>query len=350
MIVSWLLFLILSRPSFGLDAVPAAAWVVPWDPVSLAPDSPLDCFDEINPFVFALDREHRVSLAYPKLAQALFKRGRPGQLNIPVVVNDVIDSGGKVLALKSISAVSLILASPQRISAHVAELVKAAEGFDGIEVDYERVPYPLWGRYIRLLEELAVALHARGLRLHVDLEAGMLYGLGEPYARRYWPMLAAHADRVKLMCYYERGAYSDAVGPGNSLVWVERTASKALELIPAAKLSLALSLSGSDWQVPWPKIPGLRRMERLHYGRVLALADRHRSRIVWDHEKSSPYFTYTRKNTLHEVWFEDERSFYEKIKAVRTAGVQNVSLWYLGAKHPDLESLGLCRGQTLSGR
>lgn len=246
--------------------------------------------------------------------------------------------------LKSRELLAELLSKPRGVQRHVEELSRLVEsqGFDGIEIDYERVPPALWEPFTRFAEALAGELHRKGKRMNVALEPGALHR-GKDQARilKYWPRLARCADALKFMCYYERGDYSKESGAGNSLAWVEDTARKALELVGPDKLWVALSLAGTDW-VSASESSGVREVRRLHYGQVLKILSDSGAQVRWDPESASPYFRYVDSGERHEVWFEDERSLKAKVDALRAIGVKRVAIWYLGARHPDVRSLGLC--------
>lgn len=337
---AFLLAVLAAVVSPACAAAQCSTWVVPWD---LAPASTLDsCFDQVNPFVFAFDGRGRpVLLDRAALARALSARARGAKV-IPVVVNDVEDSSGAGASEKNRAILLQFLNTDELIDKHVHALMTSvwSDDFDGLEIDYERVPWPLYGRFARFIDRLADELHKRGKTLSVDLEAGALLSSGGPGAR-YWPQIARSADQLNLMMYYERGAFSSDVGPGSSLAWFARTAKTAASVVPAAKLTLVVSLSGTDWQTPYPRDITERRVRRLHYGEVEALMARVGARPLWSRRWSSPYFTYEHDGHAHEVFFEDERSVAAKFAAARAVGAR-VGLWYLGAIHPDLGQLGLC--------
>lgn len=315
----------------------ASAWIVPWDAPADLSGREWSCFNEINPFVYAFNKDKEISLVYPKLLEQA-ERSRPeGTLLIPVIVNDLFGSESKVDTLKSIGLLTKLLSRRGRLEKHAEEIAKLVEekGFDGIEIDYERIPPPLWGRFIEFNAKLGSLLHAKGKRLNVGLEGGLLHRMGGVIPRRYWSELAKSVDLIKLMCYYERG-YTDPAGPGNSKEWVVDTVKRALTVIPAEKLSVSLSLAGMEWTVPSSKV------KRIHYFQVQNHLRRPGAKERWDELRSSPVLEFEDNGVRHEIWFENERSLAEKTQAVREAGARHVSFWYIGSRHPQIAQLGLC--------
>jgi spore germination protein YaaH len=316
-----------------------SAWVSPFDAFSSVD---WDCFDEIGVFAMAFDAKQEIFTAYPKLLEQS-AAAKPARVPlVPVMVNDVWNSTqDDVQTLKSLPVLAHWLGDAKRLDRHVDDLAKAAAPYDGIELDYEHVPDHLWGAYVELIEKLADKLHAQGKILGVDVESGPLYSKGGAVARRHWRRLGAAADKVKIMCYYERGEFSSGVGPGSSTEFVSETGRRALAILPADKISLALSLAATDWQVPLPVLQARRHAARLHFRKARELMIQTGAQPLWDDALGAPYFKYEQDGQKHEVWYEDEKTLGAKIAAARKLGV-GVSLWYLGAERPDLRAMGLC--------
>lgn len=301
-----------------------AIWTVPWD---VAPTLPASCFNEVSPFAYSFTRQGALVPVKPGFLEEMRRRQPPGALFIPVVVNDALD--GKRRELKSPRLLERLLL---RRSEHVAELVRLVDenGFDGLEIDYERIPLSLWPEFVSFIKELGPELRKRGKRLHVDLEAGLLTR-NRPDAA-HWPELAEHADRLNLMMYYERGDFRgspEGPGPGASLEWLRKVGRRAVELLPAEKLSLAFSLAAQTY----PKF------SRIQYRQALELLEKHAAKVERDETLGSPYF----RAGGQEVWFEDDLSVAARMSLAKELGVRQVSLWYIGSRHPDLAAICAAR-------
>jgi spore germination protein len=303
-----------------------AIWVVPWDG---PPVLPAACFNEVSPFAYSFSSGGETLPVKAGFIEESRKKLPPGALFIPAVVNDVLAEGGNKRGLKSVALLERLLRDPARRSAHAAELLALVDsnGYDGLEIDYERIPAGLWEPFLSFIKELAPELHKRGKKLHVDLEAGLLARRGRPEPT-YWPELAEHADRLNLMMYYERGNFRGSPpgpGPGASLAWLRDIGKRAVGLLPPEKLSFAFSLAAQTY----PKF------SRIQYGKALELQDKHRASAERDEKLGSPFFRYGSS----EVWFEDDRSVAARMRLARELGVRQVSLWYIGARHPDLSAI-----------
>lgn len=327
----------MSLPASGLAY--SSAWVAPFDKFS---SEDWACFDEIDVFALAFDARGEVLNAYPKLLEQAAAAKPAGVKLLPVIVNDAFADGGAMKELKSVALLDQWLGDPRRLDRHVDSLAAAAADYDGLEIDYERIPARLWGPYVELIEKLGDKLHAQGKTLAVDVEAGPLFSKGGAISKEHWPRLAAAADKVKIMCYYERGEFSDQVGPGSSAAFVREVGRRALALMPADKVSLAYSLAATDWQVPLAALQSRRHVARLHFRKARELQAAEKARPLWDDRHGAPFFRYAKGGEKHEVYYEDERTLGEKVSVASSMGL-GVSLWYLGAERPDLRALGLCR-------
>ncbi|MFI5350999.1 MAG: glycosyl hydrolase family 18 protein [Elusimicrobiota bacterium] len=310
----------------------ASAWVVPWDSADAAAAG---CFDELNPFAFALSSAQALVLLSPDQIKEVSRLRRAGVLLVPVVVNDVYTEG-KPAELKSDRALNLLLSDSGTRDRHVAELAAAAQEFDGLEIDYEQIPEDQWVHYAEFIVSLAASLHKNGKKLYIDVEPKLL-------RNKEWANLSHAADRIKVMAYYELGGWSARPGPGNSTAWVAETGRQALRVVPREKLVVALSLAGTDWAPSVPEAGSSSwTAKRLNYGQVMDLRAKSRAEVQRD-ASGSPSFRVVRDGGEHEIWFEDEKSLEQKVRALHALGISRIAVWYWGRKHPDAAALGLCR-------
>ncbi len=308
-----------------------SAWIVPWDRAD-ASGADFSCFSEINPFAFILDEAGAPKLAHPELMLAR----AADRLVIPVVVNDVVDRRGRVEE-KSPAALDALL--ERGIEGIVAAL--PLDAVDGVELDFERVPIGAWPRYADFLDRLAAALHAKGKRLSIDVEAAPLFK--RDGGRGTIGEAARAVDAVKVMAYYQRGSWTGEDGPGSSISWIEDVARRARAVVPREKLWVALSLAGSDWLLPEPRVASVRRVTRLHYGKVQALLAARAGKPGWSEREQAPFLDYEEDGRRHRLWYEDERSLAAKLDALRGAGIARAAIWYVGKKHPGFSTSAPCR-------
>lgn len=146
------------------------------------------------------------------------------------------------------------------------------------------------------------------------------------YEGKDYQGLGKVADKVMLMTYEWGYTFSQpmAVAP---LHKVEAVLNYALTEIPPEKILLGLANYGYDW----PKTNGQRYCSARTIGNVeaAALAGEKGAEIMFDAEAQSPWFRYKEKGILHEVWFEDVRSWQGKLSLVNRYRLAGVSVWQI---------------------
>src|SRR6185436_16523489 len=118
----------------------------------------------------------------------------------------------------------------------IAQLV-VQNGYDGVDVDYERVSSAAKAGYTTFLQLLAGKLHASNKKLSVTVPASS--------GALDWPAIAAAADSVKIMAYDYHWSTS-AAGAIAPLDWLEQVAANAERLI-GSKAMIGLPWYGYDW-------------------------------------------------------------------------------------------------------
>ena len=149
-------------------------------------------------------------------------------------------------------------------------------------------------------------------------QKGLLYE-GIDYA-----VLGTLADQITVMTYEWGYTYGPAmaVSPINQ---VKKVLDYAVTAIPSEKILMGMPNYGYDWTLPFVKgTPA----NKLTNDEALWLAARVGANIVYSDVSQAPYFNYyDNKLRRHEVWFEDARSTYAKLKLVDTYDLRGVSYW-----------------------
>src|SRR5690606_35298339 len=125
----------------------------------------------------------------------------------------------------------------------IAELVEA-NGYDGIDIDYEMFPLETRESFALFVEELAAALHANGRLLAVTVHAKTEDR--PPFAGtavQDWTRLAAAADMFNLMTY-DYNNRNEPPCPVADIGWVGDVVSYALTVAPPQKVRVGLPFYG----------------------------------------------------------------------------------------------------------
>ena len=113
-----------------------------------------------------------------------------------------------------------------------------------------------------------------------------------------------------------------AVAPVNE---VRKVLDYAVSAIPSIKILMGLSNYGYDWKIPYQKGVPARAISNLN---ALNLAVKNNSAINFDNVASAPYFNYVdNEGKQHVVWFEDARSYNERLKLISEYNLGGTSIW-----------------------
>lgn len=201
------------------------------------------------------------------------------------------------------------------------------KNFQGVDIDFE---------YIRPEDRIAFAefvakvrnfLSPYGYPVSValapktsDTQAGLLYE-GKDYR-----LLGEAADSVLLMTYEWGYTYGPpmAVAPINQ---VRKVVEYAVTRIEPSKISLGVPNYGYDWTLPF--VQGSSRAHTVSNQEAVQIAVEAGAAIQFDETAMSPFFRYEKNGQLHEVWFEDVRSYQEKFSLLPEYGLRGMGYWQI---------------------
>lgn len=225
-------------------------------------------------------------------------------------------------------------AAQDRLISQLDQLLQE-KGFSGADVDFEYLPAALAAPYARFLARLRRVFGARGRFVWAALapktsasQPGLLYE-GHDY-----PAVAAAVDAVLLMTY-EWGYTFGPPGPVSPLPQVRAVLDYAVTEIPAEKILLGLSNYGYDW--PLPFLEGQTKARSLSNQQAVRLAAAHNVAIQYDQTAQAPFFHYTDSGgAVHEVWFDDARSFSARLRLIEEYGFPGAGIWNVTRPGPQL--------------
>ena len=153
-----------------------------------------------------------------------------------------------------------------------------------------------------------------------DTQPGLLYE-GKDYA-----LLGQAADSVLLMTYEWGYTYGPpmAVAPINK---VREVVDYAVTRILPAKIDLGIPNYGYDWALPF--VQGSSRARVVGNLEAVQLAIDAGVPIQFDETAMSPFFRYEKEGQLHEVWFEDVRSYREKFSLLPLYSLRGMGYWQI---------------------
>ncbi|GHV83046.1 hypothetical protein AGMMS50212_03860 [Spirochaetia bacterium] len=195
----------------------------------------------------------------------------------------------------------------------ITELVDAAAAYDGLNIDFEKVPLRDADNFISFLTELRSKLGNK--ILSVCVPARTRTGGAYNYKK-----IASIADRVFVMAYDEHWSTS-APGPVASMNWCKTVASFSLQSIGSEKLVMGLPFYGRAW-ADRSTSRGLIHSTTEKIKQESGIEQIRRVNGI-------PTFKYEVMVTV-SVYYEDEYSLATRMEMYNHQGVQSVGFWRLG--------------------
>ena len=252
------------------------------------------------------------------------------------------------------------LANPTTRTTIVNSIVNLVNvnGFDGIDLDYEGFAFvdgnttwtrtaPLWVAFIK---ELSVAMRANKKLLSVTTP--YLYDPSERqkgYFVYAWADIASSIDRLRIMTYDFNVAKP---GPNAPISWVDKTIRYAISIMPASKVYVGLPGYGRDWitavqgKCPVSAPPGLKAGAK---AATFLMVNAERKAVidnaipVFDASVSEATYSYTQTyngltadgastscSVNRTVWYQNSRSYAERMALVSKYRLGGAALWTLG--------------------
>jgi hypothetical protein len=234
--------------------------------------------------------------------------------------------------------------------------------FDGIDLDYEGFAFvdgnTTWPktapRWVALVKELSVALRAHNKLLSISTP--YVYDPKEKQKGYYvyaWADVASSIDRLRIMTYDYSVAKPGPIGP---ISWVEKTLKYAVSIMPPSKVYIGLPGYGRDWitsvngKCPVSAPPGLKggakaAVFKMNYANAKAAIDK--AVPTFDVKSSEATYSYTQTyNGLtatgasteckvnRTVWYQNERSYAERMALVAKYRLGGAALWTLAMEDP----------------
>ena len=230
--------------------------------------------------------------------------------------------------------------------------------FDGIDLDYEGFAFvdgnTSWSktapRWVALVKELSVALHAKNKLLSVSTP--YLYDPKEKqkgYFVYAWADIASSIDRLRIMTYDYSVAKPGPMGP---LSWTEKTIQYAISIMSASKVYVGLPGYGRDWitsvngKCPTSAPPGLiggakAATFKMNYAAAKAAIDgaiptynEQFGEATYNYTQTYNGLSATGASTVctvnRTVWYQNPRSFAARMALVGKYRLGGAAMWTLG--------------------
>ncbi|MEH7381099.1 glycosyl hydrolase family 18 protein [Bacillus sp. JJ1533] len=207
--------------------------------------------------------------------------------------------------------------------------------YKGVVIDFEQVRLKDRSHLNTFIKELAEKLHPAKMEVLMAVPPKQGDKIPSHSTAYDYKTLGKYLDKIFLMTYdwHWPGGPSGPIAPINK---VEETVQYAASVIPSSKIMLGIPQYAYDWTITGENRKG-RAYSTQH---AIDLYIGYRSQIHYDINVAAPTFRYVDKQgELHEVWFEDPRSFLRKLRLVKEYNLAGIGCWHLGLTMPQTEEL-----------
>lgn len=225
-------------------------------------------------------------------------------------------------------------------------LAEAKEyGFDGINVDFEKISIDYGKDYVQFIRELSIECRNKGIVLSVDMYVPMSYN--QYYNRA---VVGQVADYLIIMGYDEHWAGCGQAGSVASISYVKNGINNTLKTVEPDRVINAVPFYTRIWtETPSDtddgsgtyvedNINGNYMLTSRAVGMNAAeknLADGGGEKI-WQEDIGQYYGAYENGNAFVRIWLEEERSMETRLNAMDVAGLAGVACWQLGFEKPEI--------------
>ncbi len=226
-----------------------------------------------------------------------------------------------------------VLNDPDKSARFLDQLMRfltAYPAYRGLSFDIESIPDKDDPAYLSFIQTLYAQMHARNLRLWVNVPAGA--------SNNDLKTIAANSDGIVLMNYDEHQTTSDP-GPVAAQPWFVGNLERVLKVVPKNKIICGLGNYGYDWTLSIPnhkdrrhRKPQVLDTEDLSVSEAWQEASDADADLDLDYDTLNPHFEYIDEdsNQRHVVWFLDGVTVLNEMRAARQLGLQTFALWRLG--------------------
>jgi cellulose synthase/poly-beta-1,6-N-acetylglucosamine synthase-like glycosyltransferase/peptidoglycan/xylan/chitin deacetylase (PgdA/CDA1 family)/spore germination protein YaaH len=220
----------------------------------------------------------------------------------------------------------------------IDQFLAGSHAYHGISLDFEEIPEQAQQGYITLITDLYQDLHARNLKLYINVPVG-----DDDYDLKD---MANNSDGLLLM-NYDQHQTGSGPGPIADQDWFIDNLKQALKTIPKDKAICSLGSYGYDWTTTIPDPP--KRGQKPAEPKVLNVqeistqdawqaASDAEAKIELDADSLNAHFAYDDEDAhvRHQVWFLDAVTIENQMRAARALGIESFSLWRLGQEDNSL--------------
>lgn len=325
-----------------------ASWLVTYDNRSYSSfKKNIIYFNEINPVWYNLNINYFSKWAKPFIEYAPHKKRiiSMAKKNNVLIIPTLQNYGDTKF---DASVIHRIINDPVLRSKHVKEIVRLIEKekYDGIDIDYEDLPFEARDCYTKFIQELSGVLKKKNkvLSLTVSPKTNNDAKWRGPGAQD-WEALVSYVDCLKIMVYDYHWITSHH-GPVSPVDWLDDVLKYAASIPDAKqKIIIGLPLYGLDWgtNIPAKETMYQDAMEIMNshsyfaFGRSNSV--NHPTSTICMYSKNVElHFQYKLDGDLRTVYFQDSYSLEERLKVINQyrSRIKGITFWRLGGEDPSI--------------
>lgn len=209
----------------------------------------------------------------------------------------------------------LLPGRPER-EALINDLIAAASGFDGLQINFENVPFASRESYFSFLRELRARLPSETM-FTVALAARTNVVANDPYD---YATILPYVDRILVMAYDEHWS-GGPPGPVATMPWTRNVANFSLGVIDPDRLVMGMPFYGRAW--------GDRVTSRALIFSSIEDVIREQDITEVNRRDGVPYFTYEVTVGVR-LYYDDVYSLVTRMQMFKSMGVTNIGFWRVG--------------------
>nr|WP_092075164.1 hypothetical protein [Dendrosporobacter quercicolus]NSL50107.1 hypothetical protein [Dendrosporobacter quercicolus DSM 1736]SDN37536.1 hypothetical protein SAMN04488502_1245 [Dendrosporobacter quercicolus] len=293
-----------------------AAWLAYWDLADGVKDLERIAgrLEQLSYFGAYFDQNDDIFIPQELSGQKAELQQNQGQYETYLTfVNDKQNADGSVI-VKDIALLRRLFADEETMDRHIGEIIALTlqGGYDGIEIDYERVwqDEQVGQSYLVFAERLYKEALANNLKLRLVLEPGTPFDSAGFF----------RGPEYVVMFYNLYGLHSGP-GPKANAEFIRKILTQ-MEALPGGKAA-AFSTGGCLWGDDGEK-------RFLTEVQANTLAVTHARDPRRDKESQCLVFEYQDKGVSYQVWYTDVQTLNYWAAIAREQGVNRINLWRLG--------------------
>lgn len=233
----------------------------------------------------------------------------------------------------------------QRQDAIIASLLKTvvAEGFAGLQLDFENLAPSDRDAYAQFTERLAAAMRAQKKSLSVAVVSPLFAEIPATAKTESWQptprslaydyeRLARASDFLTLMTY-DQYTSPNSPGPVAGIGWMEACVRKLLESAPAAKVFLGVPLYHRHWAA--------KQVTTGTWFEAQQLSWRAKAGTTLDTLHEEPVIRFRDGSTDHVIWYHNAESVKRRIELAKRFRLRGYSAWRIGQEDPSVWTEGI---------